>query len=251
MRVTAYASRALSPAEKNCHHHAGKLEFLALKLAVTDHFRDYLYYSPKFTVFTVNNPLKCNLTSEKLNATGLWWVNELANFHFEIKYRPGNGNADADTLSRMPINFENYMESCSEVASQDDLDAVTSSIHKTNTVQTAWLSSLTAVPDILKEECVNIPTMSNSELIAAQQEDPSICCVVHFMQVGSRPTYRERQSRLLYDSSYMNGTNCSLLKMEFFATNLDLETEWSYPRNATKRGMKNYTTTWGTWEQTE
>lgn len=120
----------------------------------------------------------------------------VANFHFEIKYRPGKANADADTLSRMPISFENYMESCSEVASQDVPDAVTSSIHETNTVQTAWLSSLTAVPDILKEECVNIPTMPHSELIAAQQEDLSICCVVHFMQVGSRPTYRERQKEL-------------------------------------------------------
>ena len=161
-------------------------------------------------------------------------------------------NADADTLSRMPISFENYMESCSEGASQDVLDAVTSSIHETNAVQTAWLSSLTAVPDILKEECCNIPTMPPSELIAAQQEDPTIGRVLHFMQVGSRPTYQEGQkSQLLYDSSYMNGTNCSLLKMEFFATNLDLETEWSYPRNTTKRCMKNYTKTWGTWVQTE
>jgi len=73
MRVIAYASRALSPAERNYHLHAGKLEFLALKWAVTDHFRDYLYYSPKFTVFTDNNPLKCILTSAKLNATGLRW----------------------------------------------------------------------------------------------------------------------------------------------------------------------------------
>ena len=57
MRVVAYASRALSAAEKNYHLHAGKLEFLALKWAITDRFRDYLYYSPKFTVFTDNNPL--------------------------------------------------------------------------------------------------------------------------------------------------------------------------------------------------
>ena len=115
MRVIAYASRALSPAEKKYHLHAGKLEFLALKWAVTDHFRDYLYYSPKFTVFTDNNPLTYILTSAKLNATGLRWVNELADFHFEIKYRPGKANADADTLSRMPIRFENYMESCSAI----------------------------------------------------------------------------------------------------------------------------------------
>ena len=130
MRVIAYASRALSPAEKKYHLHAGKLEFLALKWAVTDHFRDYLYYSPKFTVFTDNNPLTYILTSAKLNATGLRWVNELADFHFDIRYRPGRANADADTLSRMPISFEDYMKSCSEVVNQDVLDAVTSSIMK-------------------------------------------------------------------------------------------------------------------------
>jgi hypothetical protein len=41
MRVIAYASRSLTNAEKNYHLHAGKLEFLALKWAITDHFRDY------------------------------------------------------------------------------------------------------------------------------------------------------------------------------------------------------------------
>ena len=76
MRVVAYASRALSAAEYNYHLHAGKLEFL--KGAITDQFRDYLYYSPKFTVFTDNNPLTYILTSANLNATGLRWVNELA-----------------------------------------------------------------------------------------------------------------------------------------------------------------------------
>ena len=193
MRVIAYTLLALSPAEKKYHLHAGKLEFLALKWAVTDHFRDYLYYSPKFTVFTDNNPLTYILTSAKLNATGLQWVNELADFHFDIRYRPGRANTDADTLSRMPISFEDYMKSCSEVVSQDVLDAVTSSIHETNTVQTAWLSSLTAVPDMLKEARANIPTISNNELIAAQREDQTIAHVLHFMQVGQRLTYQERQ----------------------------------------------------------
>jgi len=62
MRVIAYASRALSPAETKYHLHADKLEFLALQWAVTDHFRDYLYYSPTFNVFTDNNPLTYILT---------------------------------------------------------------------------------------------------------------------------------------------------------------------------------------------
>jgi hypothetical protein len=86
MRVIAYASRTLTPAEKNYHLHSGKLEFLALKWAVSDQFRDYLYYAPEFTVFTDNNPLTYVLTTVKLNATGLRWVGELSDFNFNIKY---------------------------------------------------------------------------------------------------------------------------------------------------------------------
>ena len=35
MRVTGYASRTLTPAETKYHLHSGKLEFLALKWAIT------------------------------------------------------------------------------------------------------------------------------------------------------------------------------------------------------------------------
>lgn len=192
MRVIAYASRALSPTEKKYYLNAGKLEFLALKWAVTEQFRDYLYYSPKFTVFTDNNPLTYILTSAKLNAIGLRWVNELADFHFDIRYQPGKANTDADTLSCMPISFGLY-EKLLRSSHQDVLDAVTCSIHETNTINTAWLTSLTAVPNMLKEECVDVPTMPRDELITAQQEDPTIACVLHFMKIGRRPTYQEKQ----------------------------------------------------------
>ena len=72
--------------------HSGKLEFLALKSAVTEQFRDYLYYAPEFVVYTDNNPLTYVLTSAKFNATGLRWVGELADFNSEIQYRPGKLN---------------------------------------------------------------------------------------------------------------------------------------------------------------
>ena len=68
-RVIAYASRTLTPSERNYHMHSGKLEFLALKWAVTEQSRDYLYYTPEFVVYTDNNPLTYVLTSDKLNAT--------------------------------------------------------------------------------------------------------------------------------------------------------------------------------------
>ena len=55
VRVIAYASRSLTNAEKNYHLHAGKLEFLALKWAITDQFRDYLYTPPSspFSLITI------------------------------------------------------------------------------------------------------------------------------------------------------------------------------------------------------
>ena len=53
-RVVAYASRGLSRSERNYPAH--KLEFLALKWAASDKFRDILY-GHKFKVVTDNNPL--------------------------------------------------------------------------------------------------------------------------------------------------------------------------------------------------
>ena len=79
LRVVAYGSRTLSPAEKNYHLHSGKLEFLALKWAICDQFRDYLYYAPSFKLYTDNNPLTYVLSSAKLNTRasarqGTWLI---------------------------------------------------------------------------------------------------------------------------------------------------------------------------------
>lgn len=123
MRVIGYGSRTLTSAEKNYHLHSGKLEFLALKWAVCEQFRDYLYYAPSFTVYTDNNPLTYVLSTAKLNATGLRWVAKLADYNFNIKYRPGRINNDADTLSRMPLDIDQYMPVCTEETSQEVITA--------------------------------------------------------------------------------------------------------------------------------
>ena len=104
-KVISYASRTLSDAEKNYHLHSGKLEFLALKWAITERFSDYLHYGPAFDVYTDNNPLTYVLTSAKLNAVGMRWVNELADYHFTIHYRRGVENVDADYLSRRSMDI--------------------------------------------------------------------------------------------------------------------------------------------------
>lgn len=99
MKVIAYASRGLSNCERRYPTH--KLEFLALKWAVTDKFFDYLY-GAEFTIMTDNNPLTYVLTSAKLDGAGHWWLAVLSNFNFSIQYRAGKRNLDADGLSRRP-----------------------------------------------------------------------------------------------------------------------------------------------------
>ena len=69
-----YTSRALKKGKKN--YHSSKLEFLALKWAVTEQFKEYLYYRP-FTVRMDNNPLTYILTTPNLDACGHRWVSSL------------------------------------------------------------------------------------------------------------------------------------------------------------------------------
>ena len=96
-RVIAYASRSVNKTEMNYPVH--KLEFLALKWAITDKFHDYLYGGNTFDVYTDNNQLTYVLSVAKLDACSHKRVARLANYNFNIHYRSGITNVDADALS--------------------------------------------------------------------------------------------------------------------------------------------------------
>ena len=110
-RVIAYASRGLKPSEVNYSTH--KLEFLALKWAITDKFHDYLY-GQRFEVYTDNNPLTYVLTSARLDATGHRWLSKIASYDFGIHYKTGKTNVDADALSRLPQVNHNVIKAICE-----------------------------------------------------------------------------------------------------------------------------------------
>ena len=96
-----FSSCSLTPSEKN--YHSSKLEFLALKWSVMEHFKEYLAYLP-FMVQTDNNPLTYMLMMPNLDATGHWWVGALALFQFELEYQKGADNGATDALSWVPIS---------------------------------------------------------------------------------------------------------------------------------------------------
>ena len=85
----AYASHGLKGGESR--YYSSKLEFLALKWAVTHQFKEYLQYQP-FLVRTDNNLLTYVMTMPNLDAVRHRWVAAMAGYNFEIEYVRGSDN---------------------------------------------------------------------------------------------------------------------------------------------------------------
>ena len=118
MKVISYASQT------NYHLHSGKLEFLALMWSITEKLREN-YYVNKFTVHPDNNSLPYEMTTAKLNATGMN-VSQLADFNFKVKYRPGKSSQDCDYLSRNPV--EDKLSSCTDKTDSDNFKIFVNSV---------------------------------------------------------------------------------------------------------------------------
>lgn len=191
--VIAYGSRTLTPAEKNYHLHSGKLEFLALKWAICDKFRDYLYYAPTFTVYTDNNPLTYVLSTAKLNAVGHRWVGELADFHFTIKYRPGKANADADTLSRYPVKLQGHIEEYTETLPPDVVSTIWQGNKAVGENDVPWMAALQLSSGGDTDPLVTVPTISLEDIRAAQKEDASINEVMTLKRRGWNPNDKDKR----------------------------------------------------------
>ena len=160
--VIAYASRSLFPSER--HYPAHKLEFLALKWAITDKFHEYLY-GAEFQVFTDNNPLTYILTTAKFAA--------LSNYTFSISCKPGRNNTDADALSRIkwPEAVDIFSQSVHAVCEgvQAPHGKIESLCHG---AQAVGVLSHDNMP----------PDMTPLEWSQAQINDPAICQIIQAIQ---------------------------------------------------------------------
>ena len=180
-KVIAYASKRLTKAERNYPTH--KLEFLALKWAVTDKFHDYLYGN-SFTVWTDNNPMTYVLTTAKLDAAGHRWLAALASYNFDIKYRPGTVNVNADILSRYPKDADTDSE-----VSQESVAAICEGLVVESLIETVCLSSHTTDTE---EELFSEMIATPRDWRVAQRDDPVIGSILPYITNGVQP----KQSRL-------------------------------------------------------
>uniref|UniRef100_A0A8C5WL11 Reverse transcriptase/retrotransposon-derived protein RNase H-like domain-containing protein n=1 Tax=Leptobrachium leishanense TaxID=445787 RepID=A0A8C5WL11_9ANUR len=170
LRPVAYVSRSLTPSEKNYPTH--KLEFLALKWAVVDKLKDYLY-GAEFVIKTDNNPLTYILTTAKLDATGHRWLAALSGFRLSLKYRPGVNNRDADALSRRPYTTEwtQLTPDGVQALCQGTERRVKGGIEaEAIGVMAAAVPEFYCNPTQLRDE--SLPTFSRQDLKADQARDP-------------------------------------------------------------------------------
>ena len=165
-RVIAYASRSLTKSERNYPVH--KLEFLALKWAITDKFHEYLYGS-QFQVYTDNNPLTYVQTTAKFDATGHRWVAALSNYTFSILYKPGKGHKDADALSH--IRWPDTME-----LDVQTVQAVCKGVQGPHGKMETLCHEAQVVDALSKDKAP--PGMTHTEWCQAQSKDPILFQIV-------------------------------------------------------------------------
>ncbi|KAG1952465.1 interleukin-1 receptor accessory protein-like 1-A [Pimephales promelas] len=177
VRPIAYASRGLRPTERNMVNYSSmRLEFVALKWAMTEKFREYLL-GHKCVVFTDNNPLS-HLSSAKLGATEQRWAAQLASFDFEVKYRSGRSNKNADALSRQ------------HPPGPADMEAMLPGTSLPKPLQQALQGTQA---EAIQTAVMALPHHTTSDMCALQQADPCIREVLGFWRRKQRPNAEERQ----------------------------------------------------------
>ena len=99
--IIAFESRRLKPAEKNYTVH--EKELLAIIHACRA-WRSYILGSIITVVFTDHASLRFLMTQPNMSARMTRWVEFLAPYNLDIKYKPGSVNIVADALSRIDLN---------------------------------------------------------------------------------------------------------------------------------------------------
>ena len=173
-----YGRRALTAHEKN--YHSTKLQFLALKWAVMEHFKEYLPYQP-FLVKTDNNPLTYITTTSNLNATGHWWVGALARFNFQLEYQKGHDNTMADVLSQITTCLDLDTERLV-------LEGVTLGV--TQRVECHHPTGVEGDHGVEKEVCVTagwvLVQMHMTDWAEARREDPVLSAILDWLEAQKK-----------------------------------------------------------------
>ena len=177
----AFASHELKGGEPK--YHSSKLEFLALKWAVTEQFREYLQYQP-FSVCTDNNPLTYILMTPNLDVLGHRWVVALAGYNMKLEYLKCSDNKVADALSRVSmqkLDEETITKLLNYARNGSAPRAETANINVIEEGECVDQEVIVRYTQIVKQH-KNFRNLVNQDWVRAQSKDPVIPHVIKWIQ---------------------------------------------------------------------
>ena len=177
----AFASHELKGGEPK--YHSSKLEFLALKWAVTEQFHEYLQYQP-FTVHMDNNPLTYILMTPNLDTLGHRWIAALAGYNMKLEYLKGSTNKVADALSRVStqkLDKETVIELLNYAWNGSTPQAEMANIHVIEEGEHVDQKVIVWYTHIVKQHR-NFRNLANQDWVRAQSRDPVIPQVIKWIQ---------------------------------------------------------------------
>ena len=129
------------------------------------------------------------MSSAKLDATGHRWVEELPDYNFTIKYRPGKMNVDANVLSKDAIRRGQLHENLHRGSISGRFWGYYSSgqgtVQGLNPTDNSVIGDATT-PEITPED-LNVKLFSPQKIKEVQHKDTVISRVIHYKFHGARP----------------------------------------------------------------
>lgn len=133
----------------------------------------------------------------------------MSDFRFEIKYRPGKANVDADTLPRVPLDIVKYVAVCTKELSQEVVEATWNGTKAAQEQDIAWVTALVLATSANQGPPAPLPTISKEELVKAQREDQAVGEIIKLKETNAvltNDTWRtvNRTRKLLHEWSKMH-----------------------------------------------
>ena len=199
-QLVAFASRELKGGEPK--YHSSKLEFVALKWAVTKQFCEYLQGKP-FTVRTDNNLLTYILTTPNLDTLGHRWVAALASYNMKLEYMKGSNNKVADALSQVStqkLDEETVTELLNYAQNGSTPRAETANIHVIEEGKCVDQEVIVRYTQIIKQH-KHFQNLANLDWVEAQNKDPVIPQIVKWINwlTGDHRKLEEYLARVTSD----------------------------------------------------
>lgn len=118
-------------------------------------------------------------------------MGQLTDFHFDIKYRSGKTNTDADTLSRWPLDIDTFMAECSEELLEEAVCAIWEGSRRAQQGDVAWVAALNLTSQD-QPHMEPLQTISHDVLVREQRKDPQIGRVMELKGSNTSITEEDR-----------------------------------------------------------